>query len=121
MMEYELPRISRLFTKNIFMLFSICTDDRNVVVEEPMDDDKTDEVAVECSALDCDTDSLGCEHGLKQDEAGCDTCACHICRKVRCLMRCEHGFATDERNCPACQCAERKGTWMTRALIIQMT
>ena len=80
-----------------------------------MEDDKTDEVAAECSALDCDTDSLGCEHGLKHDEAGCDTCACHICSKVRCLMRCDHGFATDERNCPACQCAERKCTLMTKS------
>ena len=78
----------------------------NPVEEETKDDVK--DVVAECPAVDCNVDSLGCEHGLKQDEAGCDTCACHICIQVRCLMKCEHGFATDNRNCPACQCAECK-------------
>ena len=72
------------------------------------DETSEDDDEVKCPELtDCDVDSLGCEHGLKQDESGCDTCACHICGPV-CLMRCEHGFTMDERNCSQCRCASGK-------------
>ena len=71
-----------------------------------VEDDSSEDDEVKCPELtDCEVDSLGCEHGLKQDNSGCDTCACHICGPV-CLMRCEHGFMVDERNCPQCHCAD---------------
>ena len=87
----------------------IYLDDPDVAAEEPEEEDETSEDdEVKCPELtDCDVDSLGCEHGLKQDESGCDTCACHICGPI-CLMRCEHGFTMDERNCSQCRCVEGK-------------
>ena len=73
-----------------------------------VEDESSEDNEVKCPELtDCDVDSLGCEHGLKQDESGCDTCACHICGPV-CLMRCEHGFTMDKRNCSQCRCADGK-------------
>ena len=85
----------------------IYLDDIDVAAEEPVEEDETSEDdEVKCPELtECDVDSLGCEHGLKQDESGCDTCACHICGPI-CLMRCEHGFTMDERNCSQCRCVE---------------
>lgn len=101
-----------IFYQNHLYSYTLLVDDQNVVVKHPVEEETTD--VAECPAVDCDVDSLGCERGLKQDEAGCNTCACHICSQVTCLMKCEHGFATDERNCPACPCAECKYIYIIR-------